>query len=117
MDLDLWVFPGGGVDNGEAPWEAAVREAAEEVGVQAEVVRLLGVAWQAAVHELIFDFLCTTTGVPRPCLEETDEVRWFPISELPPNLFEPQRQRLQRYVENGWSDAPVLAAQHRAPSP
>lgn len=113
MDHDLWVFPGGAVDSGEAPWEAAVREAAEEVGVQASVVRLLGVAWQPAANELIFDFMCTAVGEPTPCLEETDEVGWFPISAPPANLFQPHRERLATYVRNGWSEVVALSTQER----
>ena len=113
MDQDLWVFPGGAVDGGETPWEAAVREAAEEVGVQASVSRLLGVTWQPTAQELIFDFLCTAVGEPRPCLEETDDVGWFPVSRPPVNLFEPHRQRLARYVGNGWAEAATLSTQDR----
>lgn len=113
MDRDLWVFPGGAVDSGETPWDAAVREAEEEVGVQASVVRLLGVTWQPTVNELIFDFLCNAVGEPKPCLEETDDVGWFPIADLPANLFPPHRQRLATYVDNGWAEAAALTVQHR----
>lgn len=38
-----WVFPGGFVDRGEHPQEAAVREAREEAGVGVRVDGLLGV--------------------------------------------------------------------------
>lgn len=37
--LGLWLQPGGHIDRGEAPWEAARREAAEETGLD---VRLVG---------------------------------------------------------------------------
>ena len=32
--LDYFVFPGGGVDEGESPEQAAVREALEELGIE-----------------------------------------------------------------------------------
>ena len=32
--LDYFVFPGGGVDEGESPEQAAIREAMEELGVE-----------------------------------------------------------------------------------
>jgi predicted NUDIX family NTP pyrophosphohydrolase len=31
-DLNLWKLPGGGVEDGETPWEAVIREIAEEPG-------------------------------------------------------------------------------------
>jgi 8-oxo-dGTP diphosphatase len=35
--LDYYVFPGGGVDEGETPQQAAVREAREELGVEVAI--------------------------------------------------------------------------------
>jgi 8-oxo-dGTP diphosphatase len=35
--LDYFVFPGGGVDEGESPEQAAVREAMEELGIQVTI--------------------------------------------------------------------------------
>ena len=35
--LDYYVFPGGGVDEGESPEQAAVREAMEELGVEVAI--------------------------------------------------------------------------------
>jgi 8-oxo-dGTP diphosphatase len=40
---DIWTLPGGGLDFGEAPAHAAVRELEEETGLRGEVVRLLDV--------------------------------------------------------------------------
>lgn len=35
--LDYFVFPGGGVDEGESPEQAAIREAREELGVEVAI--------------------------------------------------------------------------------
>jgi len=35
--LDYFVFPGGGVDEGETPEQAAVREAMEELGIEVAI--------------------------------------------------------------------------------
>ena len=36
-----FVFPGGGIDKGETPEQAAAREADEELGLQVTIVRLV----------------------------------------------------------------------------
>lgn len=37
-----YVFPGGGIEEGESPEQATIREAFEELGVQIEVMECLG---------------------------------------------------------------------------
>jgi len=39
--MHYFVFPGGGVDKGETPEQAAVRETEEELGLQVEITRKL----------------------------------------------------------------------------
>ncbi|MGZ3147836.1 NUDIX hydrolase [Lentzea chajnantorensis] len=38
-----WILPGGGIEHGEHPYDAVVREVEEETGFTVEVVRLLGI--------------------------------------------------------------------------
>jgi diadenosine hexaphosphate hydrolase (ATP-forming) len=40
--LGEWVFPKGWIDPGETPEQAALREAREETGIQAQIVRVAG---------------------------------------------------------------------------
>ena len=41
---DLWTLPGGGLDFGEAPAAAVLRELAEETGYRGEIVHLVDVS-------------------------------------------------------------------------
>ncbi|GAA2910438.1 hypothetical protein Acy02nite_89630 [Actinoplanes cyaneus] len=43
-----WEIPGGGLDDGENPWQAAAREAREELGLDLTPGRLLVVDWVPA---------------------------------------------------------------------
>ena len=83
-----WQLPGGAVDPGETPAEAARRECMEEIGCVVEVDRIAGVyggreyrvtyangddaAWVAT----IFDGRIVS-GEPAPSDDETIDVGWF----------------------------------------
>lgn len=79
--------PGGAVDEGESPQDAAVREAMEEVGVTVEVRHLIGIRWATRGGErfLGFGFLCDlVAGTPHiPDPGEIAEVGWFDPAQLP----------------------------------
>lgn len=88
-----WAMPGGFVDVGDSPSEAALREAAEEAGVVARVQRLAGVFDTRLqpdcpphlfhIHKLVFTgFLLDPHADPRAGSEATD-ARYWPLSSLP----------------------------------
>jgi ADP-ribose pyrophosphatase YjhB (NUDIX family) len=88
-----WSLPGGYVDVGDSPSEAAVREAAEEAGVTARVERLAGVFDTRLqpdcpphlfhIHKLLFvGRLVDPAQEPEAGSEATD-ARWFPLDALP----------------------------------
>lgn len=75
-----WELPGGKVEPGEAPDAALVRELAEELGVEATVVRWLdGAVGIGETHELTVA-LVTVAGDPVP--HEHDRVRWLARDQL-----------------------------------
>ena len=87
--LGIWVQPGGHVDAGELPWEAAVREATEETGLPvrplADPPELAHVDVHAAsrghTHFDLRYVLDGGDGDPAPPPEESQQVAWFTWDE------------------------------------
>jgi 8-oxo-dGTP diphosphatase len=84
-----WGLPGGRLEPGESPQQAAVREVAEEAGVDVALDHLVGVySLRRRRHGLRFIFRGTIrSGVPHPGSDgEISEVAWFTVDDLPPNI-------------------------------
>jgi 8-oxo-dGTP pyrophosphatase MutT (NUDIX family) len=86
-DCDFWNLPGGGVESGEAPWQAVVREVREEVGLAVEVERLAGLYSWLALDEVIYSFVCRVTDGALSTSDESDDARYFALDALPANTF------------------------------
>jgi ADP-ribose pyrophosphatase YjhB (NUDIX family) len=93
-DIDAWNLPGGGVEAGESPWDATVREVREEVGLDVEIVRLTGVYWKPRTAEVVFNFECRIASGSPTTSDEADDVRYFSLDELPPNTAPKQVERI-----------------------
>jgi ADP-ribose pyrophosphatase YjhB (NUDIX family) len=94
-DADFWGQPGGGVEAGETPWKAVVREVREETGLEVVVERLAGLYCWPTEGELIFSFVCIPTGGQLATSDETSAVAYFPAEALPPNTFAEHRERIR----------------------
>ncbi len=127
--LDYYVFPGGGVDEGETPEQAAVREAKEELGVD--------VAVRQKVAEIHFDlstqiyFLVervggefgTGTGEeftdadPNSPEEGIYIPIWMPLDELPrrENVYPAGlKELLVKAQTAGWANEAVVIVEKSA---
>lgn len=92
-DVPVWVLPGGGIEPGESPEEAVLREILEETGFEVATPRLVGtyipinrLAKLTNLYECIFVSGQATTGA------ETRNVRFFPLDRLPKLLPPPYPQ-------------------------
>lgn len=59
---DDYELPGGGVEEGETPEEAAIRELFEETGIKGEIVRLAAKYYNGFAQEYIYSFLIKKIG-------------------------------------------------------
>jgi len=97
-DMDLWNLPGGAMEQGETPWAAVKREVEEEVGLQVEVERLLGVYSRPSQGEVAFGFLCRVVGGSLMYTDEADCIQYFERNDLPSNTNYEQVEALQDVV-------------------
>ncbi len=77
-----WTFPGGFVDLGESVEQAAHRETMEELRIEVELLRLLGVYSRADDRVVLVVFEAQALGEPQTTPEAT-EIRAFSPDAVP----------------------------------
>ncbi len=85
----LWSLPKGHIEEGETPEEAALREVAEETGIESNIEKSLGdidfwfMAGGKRIHKTVHHYLFRESGGLLAAQEsEVDEVAWFPLNQI-----------------------------------
>jgi 8-oxo-dGTP pyrophosphatase MutT (NUDIX family) len=99
----LWSLPKGHIEPGETAEQTAVREVAEETGIESRVLHPLGtidywfVAEDRRVHKTVHHFLLEAMGGELSDEDvEVTEVAWVPLGELEELLAYADERRLVR---------------------
>jgi 8-oxo-dGTP pyrophosphatase MutT (NUDIX family) len=121
--LDYFVFPGGGVDEGETAEQAAIREAKEELGVEVAIRQKVAEIQLSQNSRQVY-FLVeqiggefgTGAGEEYTDADPNDPGEgvyipvWMPINELPRHekIFPIRLAELViMFYKKGWDDVPV----------
>jgi len=108
-DMDAWNLPGGGVESGETPVEAVMREVTEETGLEVAVDRLVGVYTNARRDDIVFTFVCHVTGGALQLTEESSEHRYCTLTQIPRNVTPKHVERIREALKGG--DRPIFRRQ------
>lgn len=96
-----WMLPGGGIDRGEAPLAAALRELQEECGCQLDQARLFAVSEEPLYGTTNRVHLVSglAQGVPRGDGREVIELGFFSSDQLPQPLSPALAARFEEWLE------------------
>ena len=94
-----WFFPGGGINDGESPEDAAKRELMEETACEITGMKLVGVideTLSGAPHkDHLFEGV--VSDMPEADGREIIDARFFPTHSLPEPLSPRTRERLKMW--------------------
>ncbi|MFW0783741.1 NUDIX hydrolase [Gordonia sp. CPCC 206044] len=107
----MWSLPKGHIETGETAEQTAIREVAEETGIQGTVVAPLGkidywfVSEGRRIHKTVHHYLLRSVGGELSDADyEVSEVAWVPLAELPRKLTYSDERRLARMARGVIAD-------------
>lgn len=90
QDLPVWELPGGGIDAGESPEAAVIREALEETGLTVQTLSPIGIYYPLCrLAALSYTFECTSYTGTLTISDESSDIAFFPVDHLPKYLPPP----------------------------
>jgi ADP-ribose pyrophosphatase YjhB (NUDIX family) len=98
-----WCLPGGFMELGESPEEAALRELFEETGLAGSIGRLLGVIANTSTQYhtvLMVGYLVSGYSGTLLAGDDAEEVEWFDACGIPEVAFESHSRFIERYYRD-----------------
>ena len=105
---DSWCLPGGKQEYGEPILEGAVRETKEETNLDINDLQVYSAVddLQPGKHYVTIQVIaraCSgTLCVMEP--EKQDEWKWFPVDQLPKNIYTPSKKFIDAYLRTQKQD-------------
>ncbi|MFW0792360.1 NUDIX domain-containing protein [Gordonia sp. CPCC 205515] len=105
VDTGQWAVVSGVLEPGEEPARAIIREISEETGIRADVIRLTSIDVTPLItypngdqtQYLDVCFLARhVSGEPHPSDDENTDVAWFAVDEIPDDLSDTSRLRIDK---------------------
>jgi ADP-ribose pyrophosphatase YjhB (NUDIX family) len=101
-DLDLWSLPGGHVEDGELPTQAAIRETKEETGLKVKIKGLVGIYKKKQINRFDFVFLGKAKGGKLKKTKTADKHCFYKYKKIPENTLPKHREQIHDSIhENG----------------
>lgn len=97
---DSWVFPAGGVDEGETPAEAAARECLEESGYVVQIERPLEeLRFEGGKRDVVYEFFAAKALEDTGDYERDRKRKWCALSDLPDTVAGVFREVAENFRE------------------
>ena len=98
-----WHFPGGGVDKGESPREAIIREVREEAGIHVKEAPLIYDCYFhkiAGVDDIVSLYIIKNFECQSFNSSEILEAKWFSLEQLPNEVSLASKRRIGEIFYN-----------------
>ena len=103
-ETDCWTLPGGKQEYGETIFEGAKRETKEETNLDIDKLELFSAVddIQPDRHYITLQIIAKEFSGELKTMEPTkeDEWQWFPLNDLPDNLYSPSEKFIKAYLKS-----------------